>query len=223
MTASIKDKIKALLAKTTANGCTEAEAMAAAELAAKLMRRHQIEAADIELVVGDATEKTIRTVWRVNLARAIAICTNTAVIFIRSPDGNEIRFIGRAPGPEIALYLRDVCIRATDNAVKRFKKSDFYKSRRKASTRRLAVKDFVEAMVLRLRLRLLEIFGPLRDETVALEARSYRDRLYPDARTTKSKQWKPKYNSAVDMGFSSANDVSLNHGVSGTEGARLLS
>lgn len=223
MTNSIKDKIKALLAKTTANGCTEAEAMAAAELAAKLMQRHQLEAADLEMTSGSTAEKTIRTVWRVKLARAISTCTNTAVIFIRSPEGNEIRFVGCEPGPEIALYLRDICVRSIDEAVKQFKKSDFYKTRRKTSTRRLAVKDFTEAMVLRLRLRLLEIFGPLRDETAALEARSYRDHLFPDARTTQSKQWKPKYHSAVDMGFRSANDVSLNHGVSGKEGARLLS
>lgn len=40
---SILAKIRALLAKTAANGCTEAEAMAAFEMARKLMERHQID------------------------------------------------------------------------------------------------------------------------------------------------------------------------------------
>lgn len=223
MTASIKDKIKALLAKTTANGCTEAEAMAAAELASKLMHRYQLEAADLEMTGGAAPEKTTRTVWRVKLASVIAICTNTATIFTRGPEGNEIMFVGRDPGPEIALYLRDVCLRAVEASVKQFKKSEFYRSRRKSCTRRTAVKDFVEGMAFRLRMRLLEIFGPLRDQVAAQEAGQYLDSLFPDAKTTKSKQWKPRYHNAAYMGMQSANDVSLNHGVAGAEETRLLS
>ncbi len=41
------ERIKALLSKTTANGCTEAEAMAALEMASRMMDAHNIADADI--------------------------------------------------------------------------------------------------------------------------------------------------------------------------------
>ena len=43
----IRDRIRALRDKTAARGCTEAEALAAAEKAAQLMRDHGVSEADI--------------------------------------------------------------------------------------------------------------------------------------------------------------------------------
>ena len=43
------NKIRALLAKTIENGCTEAEAMAAIEIAQKLMTEHEISLEDLKL------------------------------------------------------------------------------------------------------------------------------------------------------------------------------
>lgn len=41
------ERVRALLAMTTKNGCTEAEAMTAAAMAAKLMEQHDLEAKDV--------------------------------------------------------------------------------------------------------------------------------------------------------------------------------
>ena len=46
---AILARIRALLAKTVANGCTEAEAVAAAELAAKLLAKHNLTLDEAEL------------------------------------------------------------------------------------------------------------------------------------------------------------------------------
>lgn len=46
---NIFNKVRALLAKTTDNGCTEAEAMMALEMAEKLMERHEINEDDLRL------------------------------------------------------------------------------------------------------------------------------------------------------------------------------
>jgi hypothetical protein len=46
---AIAAKIRALLAKTTENGCTEAEALAAAAVARRLMDQHRLSQSDVEI------------------------------------------------------------------------------------------------------------------------------------------------------------------------------
>lgn len=222
MSANIKDKIKALLAKTTANGCTEAEAIAAAEMAAKLMRRHQLEYSDLEMTMAASSEVKRRVAWRQRLASAIATATNTAVIWVDRRDCTEIQFFGRDPGPQIALYLRDICIRAIKRAVADFRKSDFYRARRKRSTRDKAVSDFVEAMAFRLRSRIREIFTPIQDEASALVAARYRYEAFPDARPVREKQFNPRFGEAVHSGLAAGDKVPLNRGVAGEQKVTAL-
>ncbi|WP_199777592.1 DUF2786 domain-containing protein, partial [Bosea sp. FBZP-16] len=156
----LRSKIAALQAKTEASGCTEAEAMAAAALAARLMAEHDFDQAEIEMTEATApdnsTRTTNRTTWRDKLSAAIAYYTNCAML-IRC-DRGDILFVGREPGPDIAAYLRDVCFRAVDRDLREFKETPFYTRRRKLSTRRAAAADFVDGMVLRLIVRLADLF-----------------------------------------------------------------
>ena len=49
--------------------------------------------------------------------RAAALCTNTACLLERA----GYVFVGVEPGPEIAVYLRDVALRAVDSGVAEFR------------------------------------------------------------------------------------------------------
>jgi hypothetical protein len=51
---ALLDRISALLAKTRANGCTEAEALAAAELAEKLMAKYGLSLGELESISSPA-------------------------------------------------------------------------------------------------------------------------------------------------------------------------
>ena len=51
---TILQKIRAMLNRTTANGCTEAEAMTAAAMVAKLMDRYNLSDADVLAGLGSA-------------------------------------------------------------------------------------------------------------------------------------------------------------------------
>ena len=52
--SALLDKISALLAKTGANGCTEAEAIAAAELVEKLMTKYGLSLSELEAISSPA-------------------------------------------------------------------------------------------------------------------------------------------------------------------------
>ncbi len=212
--ARIREKIAALRAKTSAAGCTEAEALAAAELAARLMREHGLSEADMVMGEASAPERTTKATWRTKLSAAIGICTNTAGILLVDPDGgNTMLFVGREPGPEIALYLRDVCTRAVTEEQRRFKAGEFYRRRRTAKTKRQASADFVEGLVERLVRRLFELFRPTIDPEAREEARAVLDRRFAKAVAMRLPERKTRYSHAAAMGWIAGGDVALNHGV----------
>lgn len=209
----LKGKIEGLRAKTRAAGCTEAEALAAAELAAKLMAEAGISEADLRQTEASAPEKTTRATWRSDLYATIAGCTNSAVII-----GVDecVLFVGREPGPDIALYLRDICVRAVEGAIREFKAGAFYKRRRTLATKRQAVADFVAGMVFRLKMRLREIFAPLRDQDAQAEAQKALERRFTVVALKKPSR-KLRYSDAIAEGYRAGAEVALNHGVAETE------
>lgn len=220
--SSIAAKIKALRAKTRAAGCTEAESIAAVELAAKLMAEHGLEAADLDMSEASVREQTTNSTWRSRLASIIAYCTNTASILVANRrDGNRIMFLGRAPGPEIALYLRDVCFRAVKTAIAEFKALSFYRRRRSLATKRQAVADFVEALVNRLANRLIELFAPLKDDAARMVAKDALTRRFEGAVAMKRPERKQRYSEAGEAGWRAANAVSLNRGVADAPRAQI--
>lgn len=214
----LRSKIAALQAKTEASGCTEAEAMAAAALAARLMAEHDFDQAEIEMTEATAadnsTRTTNRTTWRDKLSAAIAYYTNCAML-IRC-DRGDILFVGREPGPDIAAYLRDVCFRAVDRAQREFKETPFYTRRRKLSTRRAAAADFIDGMVLRLTVRLGELFKPIRNEAARQEAKQALAKREPGTVPVVLKERKERYAGASSAGWRAGADVGLHHGVGGS-------
>lgn len=220
----LKAKIAALQAKTEANGCTEAEAMAAAGLAARLMAEHAFDQAEIEMTDATAPDSsartTRRTTWRDKLSGGIAVVTNCAWM-IRAERG-DILFVGREPGPDIAVYLRDVCFRAVDRELAVFKQTPFYTRRRKLSTRRQAAADFVEGMVVRLIHRLLDLFGTIRDDAARQEAKLVMRRRENSVPSTHMTERKTRFSAAAGAGWRAGGDVGLHHGVGASAGPKQI-
>lgn len=209
----LRAKISALLTKTEANGCTEAEAMAAAGLAARLMAEHDFDQADIEMTEATARHKWTRSEWREKLSAVIAFVTNCANVL--DLDSGQMLFVGREPGPDIAAYLRDVCFRAIDRAIREFKARPDYRRRRTLATKRRAVADFVDAMVARMMVRLFELFRPVISKPAREEAAQALTRRHGRELVSKpfAEARKPRFSGAAMAGWRAGADVSLNHGV----------
>lgn len=219
----LTQRIRSLLDKTVANGCTEAEALAAAEKAAQLMREANLSHADLEFDEQSARCTTRGQSAEKDLWSVIGNCTNTACVLNCKPAGDFLVFIGRDPGPQIAAYLWTVCDRAIKKAVREFKKGTFYRRRRSLATKRKAVSDFKHGMVMRLSARLLRLFQDVRDERRLLEAAERRDQLFPCLATIKQRSTETRFDDAVWSGSRAGEGVNLSHGVNGSTDRKRLS
>lgn len=217
----IRDRIRHLREMTSSRGCTEAEALAAAEKAAQLMRDHNLSDSDLvmdeEAVKGRDKGRSIKAkLWPI-----IAYCTNTQSIIHVERDGARHSFIGRDPGPQIAIYLYDVCDRAVDYGVRRFKLGKIYRSRRTLSTRRQAVADYTEGFVNRLSHRLLDVFGPTIDDAARAAAKTAMVERYGDGQAIATRKAPGRFFEARASDWRNAGDVTLAAGVGGTKDAPL--
>lgn len=222
MTDPIKKKIAALLAMTLAAGCTEAEAMAAATKAADLMREHGLSEADITIGQASVAHATKGRSARDDLWKIVGHCTNTActVQHVTGRPGADLIFVGRDPGPEIAVYLVAVLNRALDTAIADFKASPFYVRRRAAATRRAAVQDFTKGMVRRLADRLIEVFGPTINKAANAVAAAARDAQFSGAKViVKAEPAKARFDDAIWSGWAAGGRVNLAQGVHGNAAA----
>lgn len=216
-----RDRIKKLLGMTVGNGCTEAEAMVAAEKAAKLMAEMGLRAGEVEF---DQDDYRISTGWgsvRSRLWTAIATATNTAPI-TRTVDGRAvISYIGRTPGPEVATYLFEVTDRAINTALREFRATTWYKRRRTKKAKTTASNDFLRAMAARLASRLLDLFAGTRDPALLTSAQDELEQRFPNSSTVKPRPVPSRYYEAALAGAMSGEDVSLSRGV-GQDGRPLM-
>ena len=204
----LRQKVKALLSKTVSNGCTEAEALAAAEKAADLMKQYDLSAEEL-----DVTESIVSCSIKVNpryrLYACIAHATNTVIL--RS--SGRMVFHGVEPGPEIAVYLFNLCNRAIDTALNDFKKDRFYKSRRTMKTRRAASNDFVKGISESLLDKIYDLFKDTISEEKQNIAIKVIDRLCPSAGSINFNEKKERYEEALFKGSEAGRKVPIHHGV----------
>ncbi|WP_413207786.1 DUF2786 domain-containing protein [Rhodospirillum sp. A1_3_36] len=218
---SVKRRIAALLDKTTARGCTEAEAVAAAAKAAELMREHGLDEACLGMEMADAPASKHPTVTD---ALWVAIGAYTGCVSVVDTAIGIRSYIGRAPGPTIAAYLHTFLHRYIESAVDRFKASAEYKKKRKGVTRRRACTAFRKGMTDRLRLAVRDHFGapnPLLIE----QAEAERDRRFSGLRTRNVPVPKnlDRHCKSREAGYQAADGVKLRHGVSGSgSGPRMI-
>lgn len=156
-------RIRALLAKTVENGCTEQEALSAAAMAADMLGRHGIDLDEVEMRAspfaqpssdhaGDVAERLLR------VAAAIEALTGARHwrVALRG-GGYRYEFLGFAHEAEIAGYLLEICARAMQCESDRAAKG-YVLYRPEVRRRRLA--GFLDGMADSLRARILAMRPP---------------------------------------------------------------
>lgn len=209
---SIKRKLQALLSMTTAAGCTEAEAQAAAAKAADLMRQHGLIEADL-VMAREGVPCTTRPTVVDDLWRVLAALTGCAMV--RDLPAGLMQYIGRQPGPTVATYLHVFLHRHIEASVKGYKGTRDYKRRSKGMPRRRAAEAFRAGMVERLQYALFRHFGE--PDRPALEvAHRYKRQLYSSSlQVDGQRKISDRLTAARSAGRRAAADIDLRHGVKG--------
>lgn len=192
--------------------------MGAATKAAALMAKHGLTDADIEMAHEDIrTRHGGGQAVRTRLWGAIGVCTNTAVQLREVDREPVVTYVGREPGPQIAVYLHQVTERSIDREISQFRATTWYKRRRTLKAKRQATADFTLTMVRRLQSRLLDLFEATISEEALLEAGAERDRRLGAGDPIKRKPVVGRYYHAALAGRDAGNGVALSHGVASTE------
>lgn len=221
--SKIREKISALLKKTTLNGASEAEAMAAMNHASKMMTEHGITMADIQ----DKTEAASDFIkMRVNegekqlsifdkfVSPAIARYTDTKVWNDKSIRGtSQLMFFGYRVDVELAQYIRQVCDNALEYEWKKFSRN------LPVGSRHSARKSFQAGMALRLRERLdaLKVENNQKTDSKALVVVKTQlvESAFKDMNMRMRSGGNVRYsaNNAFAAGKSAANNVAFNRAV----------
>lgn len=195
--------------------------MAAAARAAQLLRDHGLTEVDVEYEQQIAPLKTRKPTVRTGLWAKVARSTNCAAQ-LSADFGPNITFVGKAPGPQIAVYLVAVLDRAIDRELDGFKATATYRRRRTVATRRQASNDFVTGLCHRLGGRLLELFA----ETISVEARDEAlkvlDQRLPGGVAAKLPSRSVRFAEAASAGWVAGGTVPLSRGVGGEEKPRQI-
>lgn len=215
-------RINALRQRTTAAGCTEAEALAAASKAAELMREYDLGVDQLGMSEEWVGTKISPQASAAGIWGSIGHCTNTHPLFSRHQTERRVIYVGLEPGPVIACYLSEVCENALKTELAKFRKGDFYRKRRSEKTRRAASNDFVLGLVGRLRQRLRQLFEDRIDNVKSAAASVELAARYPDTGTVRRRKTKVRYDAAVDEGWRAGGNVNLAHGVNGRQTKPLL-
>ncbi len=117
----LKTRLQALRAKTTANGCTEAEALAAAAKVAELLDRHDLALSDLEIRQEQCEQSAIATSKKQRqpiaaCVPAIAEYCDCKVWLEKDATGIRYVFFGLRPSIEMAHYIYDVIAVAMQTA-----------------------------------------------------------------------------------------------------------
>lgn len=222
MNASLKAKLDALRRMTTTRGCSEAEALAAAEKAAQLMREHGLTDADLEFGEEWVATRSTGRALRDDLWSCVAKVTNTASIWTAVGSGRRVVFVGREPGPQIAAYLHGVLNPAIDRVLREYRKSRSYTARRSPKSRRAAVGEFTVGMSRRLMIRLIDMFRDTMSADELLAASAELDRRFPGRVVIKGKAAAVlRPTAASEAGWRAGAAVNLAHGVGGQNDQQL--
>ncbi|MBM3547540.1 MAG: DUF2786 domain-containing protein [Alphaproteobacteria bacterium] len=157
-------RIQALRAKTIANGCTEGEALAAAEKVAELLDRHDLTLGDVELRAEPCRQLAFESPLKKRIPiddciGAIAVFCNCRVWREKTGEGGTRHvFFGLGPDIEAAVALAELIDAAVRSELGCYKTSEDYRQFRHRD-RDLANKSFMLGMV-----------GSIADKLTAMKA-----------------------------------------------------
>jgi hypothetical protein len=124
---SIKARIRALRARTVQNGCTEAEALTAAEKVMQLLARHDLAAEQVDIAEEDVLLSTSGPSTLEPLFIMVAWVCHCEMLVVTGGERRRIRYIGRDPLPEAATYLHAVVVGAARRAHREFTDTPAYR------------------------------------------------------------------------------------------------
>ena len=163
---SIIKKIQLLKEKTVSNGCSEAEAMSAAEKISQLLNEYDLSMSEVEiksqvfeqsdLVVDGSVRKPIHDV-----VSTIATFTDTKVWYNKKDKKFVYSFFGAKNDVDFAHYLFNLLSNSMDFEYKKFQKTTEYK----VIGGRVARSSFYKGMSVRLCQRLKEMKNTIKNET----------------------------------------------------------
>jgi hypothetical protein len=166
----VKARIKALTEKTVSNGCTEAEAMSAAEMVGRLLERYALTMDEIEIRAEQCVQLQIPL--RGQRRRPIDFCVPAIARFCeckvwltRTEAGPHYVFFGFEPDIALAGYLFTIIDRAIDGEVARFRTAQRHLH---GPALRLASSSFQHGMASRVGERLASLHRE-RDANVAAQ------------------------------------------------------
>lgn len=123
----IAARIRALRDKTVANGCTEAEALAASEMLARLLEKYNLTLDEAELRASPFDRFTRRysgavadRLWKI--ADAAAFVTGARYWDAHGSGGHGLNFFGFAHEVEVGGYLLEICAAAMQRELHRYEK-----------------------------------------------------------------------------------------------------
>lgn len=231
---AVKRRILALMAKTTANGCSEAEAIAAAQKVQAMLHEHQLDLSDIELKRAEMKQTSYDTHHKKktgldSVVVSIAYFTDTKVWRDYDTHGViQYVFFGMEHDVVIANYITSICDRAMVNGLLDFRDTPGYKW---AKNRGNAALSFETGMALRISAKLNDMKAAQRKNDAATTGRDLVvvkmpivqeafDALGLNLTNAKASNQKLDDN-AYRSGWEVGANVNINPGVSGAERAKV--
>jgi len=213
---AISRRIRALRAKTTENGCTEDEAIAAAEMLSRLLEKYNMTLDEAELRESPFSQHTERhddhvgdRLWKI--ADAVAHLTDARYWVSRPGEPVTIKFFGFDHEVEVARYLLEICAGAM-----RREQARLTAERWPRTLRRSTLLPFLDGMADRLAMR-VKALKPPRPPGTGLVV--LRDQLVAAAMPVKTNPQRARGSRDLDPeyldGLAAAERVALNRGLRG--------
>ncbi len=227
---SIIKKIQLLKAKTVSNGCSEAEAISAAEKILQLLNEYDLTMTEVEMksqVFQDSSIEVDGIVKKPihDLVTSIGLFTDTKVWFEKGNKKYNYHFFGSLNDVEFAHYLFDLLSNSMDFEYSKFQKTSLYKE----IGGRKARSSFYKGMAIRLNQRLREMKSAIKKtsnegglvlfskyDLVNSKFNELNIKLSNVKRVVKITEANAYY-----AGKSAADRININKGVKGTKSANL--
>lgn len=221
-------RIRALLAKTVENGCTEDEAIAAAAKAAEMLERYNLTVDEVQMRESPFARHTERSadivgerLWKP--AAAISELTGARYWTARPGEPAHVTFFGFEHEVLVARYLLDICANAM-----RWHEEHQRRSMRLLhhSVQRRRIIPFLDGMADRLYSRIMALKPPRPPGTglVVLHQQLIDQALADEGFRLNQKRARGSrdFDPAYDDGRTAADRVALNRGLTGARNAGLF-
>jgi hypothetical protein len=167
---NIKNKIRALMNMTVANGATEAEAFSAMKIVGKLLEEYNISMDEFSVRKENCVTEAFHTKNKhmneqVMTASYVAKFCSVKVWMNRTKTGIDIFFFGLEPDVQMALYLTNMIGNVYNNEFNAFKASDIYRDYN--GHRRVMASNFQKGYASKINARLGAMMNEAKQQSVA--------------------------------------------------------